>query len=147
VKGYLLDTNVISESVPGRQTRDIAVLRWQEARTDDLFLSVVTIAEIEAGILFAKRREAHRKAVRLTEWLDAVIDLYGDRILPLGTSIARTAGRLSGDARAIGLAPGIADIAIAATAVHHRLTILTRNLHHFEPLGVALIDPFQEAHT
>jgi toxin FitB len=147
VKGYLLDTNVISESVPGRQTRDIAVLRWLEARTDDLFLSVVTIAEIEAGILFAKRREAHRKAVRLTEWLDAVIDLYGDRILPLGTSIARTAGRLSGDARAIGLASGIADIAIAATAVHHRLTILTRNLHHFEPLGVTLIDPFQEAHT
>ena len=147
MKGYLLDTDVISKSAPGRQNRDIAVLRWLEARTDDLFLSVVTIAEIEAGIIFAKRREAHRKAARLTEWLDAVIDLYGDRILPLGTQIARIAGRLSGDVRTAGLAAGFADIAIAATAVHHRLTILTRNLRHFEPLGVALIDPFREAHT
>jgi predicted nucleic acid-binding protein len=147
VTGYLLDTNVISEIAPGRPHHDVAVLRWLEARTDELFLSVVTIAEIEAGITFAKRREANRKAARLTEWLDAIIDLYGDRILPLGTQIARIAGRLSGDARAAGLAPGFADIAIAATAVHHRLTILTRNLRHFEPLGVALIDPVREAHT
>jgi predicted nucleic acid-binding protein len=55
------------------------------------------------------------------------------------------AGKLTGDARAAGLAPGFADIAIAATAVHHGLTILTRNLRHFEPLGIAVIDPFREA--
>jgi predicted nucleic acid-binding protein len=145
VTGYLLDTNVISETAPGRPDRDIAVVRWLEARTDGLFLSVVTIAEIEAGIAFATHREAHRKAAVLTEWLDAVIDLYGDRILPLGTQIARIAGRLSGDARAAGLARGFADIGIAATAVHHGLTMLTRNLRHFERLGVTVMDPFREA--
>ena len=142
--GYLLDTNIISETAPGRPSRDIAVLRWLEARTDEIFLSVVTIAEIEAAIAFAARQEAHRKAALLTEWLNALIDLYGDRVLLMGTHIARTAGTLSGDARAAGLAPGFADIAIAATAVHHGLTILTRNLRHFESLGVAVIDPFRD---
>jgi len=144
VTGYLLDTNIISESAPGRPNRDTAVLRWLEARTDRLFLSVVTVAEIEAGIAFATHRDAHRKAGLLTEWLEAVIDLYGGRVLPMGIHVARTAGRLSGDARAAGLAPGFADIAIAATAVYHGLTVLTRNLRHFEPLGVAALDPFQD---
>jgi predicted nucleic acid-binding protein len=144
VTGYLLDTNVISGTAPGRPNRDIAVVRWLEARTDELFLSVVTVAEIEAGITFATRRDAYRKAAALSEWLDAVIHLYGDRVLPLGTHIARTAGRISGDARAAGLAPGFADIAIAATALHHGLTILTQNLRHFALLGVAVIDPFRD---
>jgi predicted nucleic acid-binding protein len=146
VTGYLLDTNVISETATGRPGRNIAFLRWLEARTDQLFLSVVTIAEIEAGISLAVHREAHQKAAVLTEWLDAVIDLYCDRVLPMETHIARTAGRLSADARTAGLAPGFADIAIAATAVHHRLTVLTRNLRHFESLGVAVLDPFGNTH-
>jgi toxin FitB len=145
VTGYLLDTNVISEAAPARPDRDVAVLRWLEARTDELFLSVVTIAEIEAGITFANHRGAHRKATRLAEWLDAVIVLYTKRVLPMDSQIARIAGKLSGDARVAGLAPGFADIVIAATAVHHGLTILTRNLRHFEPLEVTVIDPFQAA--
>jgi predicted nucleic acid-binding protein len=144
VTGYLLDTNVISEAAPGRPSRDAAFVRWLEARTDELFLSVVTIAEIEAGITLARRRKAHRKAAGLAAWLDAVIHLYGDRVLPMGIVIARTAGKLSGDAKAAGLAPGFVDIAIAATAVHHGLVILTRNLRHFEPLGVGATDPFRE---
>jgi hypothetical protein len=128
-----------------RPHHDSVVLRWLQAWTDRLFLSVGTIAEIEAGITFARRQEAHRKAARLTEWLETVIALYGDRILPLGTQIARTAGTLSGEARAAGLAPGFADLAIAATAVHHKLTVLTRNRHHFESLGIAVIDPILQA--
>jgi predicted nucleic acid-binding protein len=144
VTGYLLDTKVISETAPGRPNRDVTVLRWLEARTDEMFLSVVTIAEVEAGVAFARRREAHRKAARLTEWLDAVIHLYGDRVLPMGIEVARTAGRISGDARAAGIAPGFADVAIAATAAHHGLTVLTRNLRHFQPLGVTAIDPWRD---
>jgi predicted nucleic acid-binding protein len=105
----------------------------------------VTIAEIEAGITLANHRGAHRKATRLAEWLDAIIDLYGDRMLPMDRQIARTAGKLSGEARAAGLAPAFADTAIAATAVHHGLIFLTRNLRHFEPLDVTVIDPFQAA--
>jgi predicted nucleic acid-binding protein len=144
VTGYLLDTNVISETAPGRSNRDVTVLRWLEARTDEMFLSDVTVAEVEAGVAFARRREAHRKAARLAEWLDAIIHLYGDRVLSMGTAVTRTAGRISGDARAAGIAPGFADVAIAATAAHHGLTILTRNLRHFEPLGVAVIDPWRD---
>jgi predicted nucleic acid-binding protein len=143
VTGYLLDTNVISETAPARPNRDVSVLEWLEARTDRLFLSVVTVAEIEAGIASAARREAHRKAAVLSEWLDAVLDLYGGRVLPLACDVARAAGRLTGDARAAGLAPGFADIAIGATAVHHGLTVLTRNLRQFQPLGVAALDPFE----
>ena len=117
--GYLLDTNVISETAPARSNRDLSVVEWLEARTDRLFLSVVTVAEIEAGIAVAARREAHRKAAVLSDWLDSVLGLYCDRVLPLTRDIARAAGRLSGNARADGLAPGFADIAIAATADHH----------------------------
>jgi predicted nucleic acid-binding protein len=142
VTGFLLDTNIISETALGRPGRDVSVLRWLEARTGSLFLSVVTVAEIEAGIAFATHREAHRKAEMLSGWLDAVLGLYGDRVLPLSLDAARAAGQLSGKARAAGLSPGFRDIAIAATAMQHGLTILTRNLRHFQPLGVAVFDPF-----
>lgn len=67
---------------------------------------------------------------------------YSRRILPFDLAVARVAGRLSDQARGQGQAPGFADIAIAATARHHGLTILTRNLRHFAPLGVDVIDPF-----
>lgn len=145
--GYLLDTNVISETAPARSNRDLSVVEWLEARTDRLFLSAVTVAEIEAGIVFAARREARRKAAVLSDWLDSVLGLYGDRVLPLTLGIARAAGRLSGNARADGLAPGFADITIAATAGHHGLTVLTRNLRHFQPLGIAVVNPFKQRKT
>jgi hypothetical protein len=67
--------------------------------------------------------------------------LYGDRILAFDTPAARIAGTLSDRARGLGYAPGFADIIIAATA-HHGLTILSRNIRHFKPLGVVVLDPF-----
>ena len=143
--GFLLDTNVISETAPACPSRDRAVIRWLEVRTDKLFLSVVTVAEIEAGIAYAARREAHREAALLSDWLDAVLALYGDRILPLKLDAARTAGQLSGKARAAGLSPSFADIAIAATAMQYGLTVLTKNLRHFQPLGIAVLDPFLDS--
>jgi toxin FitB len=72
-----------------------------------------------------------------------VLHLYGDRVLPFDGSVALIAGGMSDRARAHGPAPGFADIAIAATARRHELTILTRNERHFAPLGVAVIDPFR----
>jgi predicted nucleic acid-binding protein len=143
LSGYLLDTNVISISAPASPARDRTLLDWLEAHTDLLFLSVVTIAEIESGIANAARKDARRKAAALTDWLEAVLHLYGRRVLPVDTIVARAAGRLNGFARAAGISPGFADIAIAATAATHDLTILTRNLRHFEPLGLAVLDPFQ----
>jgi predicted nucleic acid-binding protein len=74
---------------------------------------------------------------------EAVVHLYGDRILPVDPAISRIAGKLSDTARGQGHAPGFADILIAATAHHHELVILTRNVRHFEPLGVPVPDPFE----
>lgn len=139
---YLVDTNIISETAPHRPLRSGPLLAWLDARTDALFLSAVTIAEIEAGIAYAERQHATRKAARLAQWLEAVLHLYSHRVLAFDVPAARMVGQLSGQARAGGASPGFADVAIAATAVVHRLTVLTRNLRHFAPLGVTAIDPF-----
>ena len=111
-------------------------------RSDRLYLSVLTIAEIEQGIAKARRQGASRQATRLSEWVEASIFLYGDRILPINLDVARVTGTLSDDARGKGHAPGFADVAIAATARVHDLMVLTRNLRHFEPLEVKVWDPF-----
>lgn len=107
-----------------------------------LFISAVTVAEIEDGIAKLRREGASRKGADLTAWLDTILHLYGDRILAFDVATARIAGALSDRARGAGHAPGFADIIIAATAKRHGLTILSRNLRHLEPLGVAAVDPF-----
>ncbi len=112
------------------------------AHSADLSLSTVTITEIEDGITKARRDGATRKARDLTAWLETVLHLYTARILPFDLATARLAGNLSDRARSLGHAPGFADIIIAATAQHHGLIILTRNLRHFAPLGVPTHDPF-----
>jgi toxin FitB len=144
VSGYLVDTNVISTGAPGRADRSPGVVRWMEDHTELLYLSVITIAEIEAGVAKASREGASNKASRLSGWLEGILHLHADRVLPIDISVARIAGRLTDVARSQGLAPGFADIAIAATATARRLTILTRNLRHFTPLHVAVRDPFAQ---
>jgi predicted nucleic acid-binding protein len=114
-----------------------------DVHSASLFLSAVTVAEIEDGIAKSRREGASRKSADLTAWLETVLHLYGDRILALDAPVARIAGAMADRARGQGLAPGFADIIIAATAQHYRLTILSRNLRHFEPLGVIVIDPFE----
>ena len=104
-------------------------------RTVDLFLSVVSIGEVERGISQQERRDpafAHALAL----WLDSVLALYGSHILPVDVA-ARRWGRLSD-------APGheSADLLIAATALEHGLTVATRNVRHFKPAGVPVMDPF-----
>ena len=139
---YLIDTNVISEAAPSRATAPPELVAWMDRRSSDLYLSAVTVAEIEAGIAKARRERAMRKARDLTAWLDTVLHLYGDRVLAFDSGTARVAGALSDLARSHGRPPGFADVIIAATARHHGLTILTRNLKHFLPLGVPARDPF-----
>ncbi len=107
-----------------------------------MFLSAVTVAEIEDGIAKSRREGAGRKSAELAAWLETVLHLYGARVLAFDIPAARIAGAMADRARSQGHAPGFADIIIAATAQRHGLTILSRNLRHFEPLGVAVIDPF-----
>ncbi len=140
---YLVDTNVISALAPTKADRPRALIDWLDRRSDDLFLSVVTAAEIRAGIAMSSREGAPRKAERLAAWWDAVEHLYGDRILPLDLKAATIAGALADRATAKGRSPGFADIAIAATAASRALVLLTRNRRDFEPICERVIDPFE----
>ena len=101
----------------------------------DLHLSVVTVGEIERGIT-QQQRNNPPFAQDLAHWLDRVLGWYGDRILPVDSATARRWGRLS----AIH-GHDSADLLIAATALEHGLTVVTRNVRHFEPTGVPVVDP------
>ena len=138
---YLVDTNVISALAPTKNGRNGDLVEWLDQASPGLFLSVVTAAEVQSGISKAEREGATTKARRLGEWWESVEYLYGKKILSFDLDCARVAGRLLDEARAH--QPGFEDIAIAATASVHRLTVLTRNLRHFEPLGIPVIDPFE----
>jgi toxin FitB len=139
---YLVDTNVISALAPTQRERPAALVDWLDEASDGLYLSVVTAAEIRAGVAKASHEGASRKAANLQAWWDAVEHLYGMRILAFDLPSAAIAGKLIDAARSAGHAPGFADIAIAATAEAHGLTILTLNRKHFDPLGGSTLNPF-----
>jgi predicted nucleic acid-binding protein len=133
---FLLDTVIVSEF--RKKKPDTGVLRWMAKQHDDqLYLSVVTLGEIERGI--EKQHKADPAfADELTAWLENLTRLYADRILPVTPTIARRLGRLSAK-----LGHDGADLLIAATALAHGLTVVTRNSSHFEPAGVTVINPFK----
>jgi|SRR6266852_891956 len=132
---FLIDTVTLSEL--RRRQRDPVVVAWFERqRTSDLFLSVISIGEIERGI--ARQRATDPGfASALAAWLDHVLALYGERILPFDLQTARRWGALSAV-----LGNDSADLMIAATALEHGLTVVTRNVSDFEPSGVAVLDLF-----
>jgi toxin FitB len=140
---YLVDTDVISAGSPWKAGPREALVRWMDEHSSELYLSVVTIAEIDSGIAKARRQRAGRKAADLTAWFETLLHLYAVRILAFDVAAARIAGGLSDLARSRGIAPGFADIVIAATAIAHDLIVLTRDTRHFEPLGVATSNPFE----
>jgi hypothetical protein len=142
VTGWLLDTNVLSAFAPGKAALAPKVAVWFEEHTDELFLSVITAAEIEAGISKLHRTGSGRKADALRDWFERILRFYADRVLPFDLAAARIAGALDGIAQAEGRHPGFADIAIAAIATSGQLVILTLNLRHFDPLGVETLNPF-----
>jgi predicted nucleic acid-binding protein len=144
VTHYLVDTNVISAGAPTAATRHPELVAWMDSHSTDLFLSAVTIAEIADGIAKSQREGATRKASKLAEWLETILHIYGDHVLPFDSATAEIAGALADLARGRGQAPGFADVAIAATARRHELTILSRNERHFAPMDVRAIDPFRK---
>ncbi len=138
---FLLDTNVISALAPSKRAAARELAAWLDRASPYLFLSVVTATEVVAGIEKAEREGAMTKMRALREWWQAVEHFYGPRVLPFDLRCAHLAGRMLDGGRAY--QPGFEDIAIAATAEAHGLTVLTRNLRHFVPLGVSAHDPFQ----
>ena len=140
---YLVDTDILSTGAPGQRERSAIFADWMASRSDALFLSAVTIAEICSGIARLRRTGAAARAARLDEWLELVLHLYGARIIPFDTAAARQAGLLMDRERAAGRSPGFPDIAIAATSASRNFTVLTRNLRHFEPLDVRAMNPLE----
>lgn len=132
---YVLDTNVIS--AVRRPDRAPQVAAWLNGKSEqDLFLSVITIGEIERGI----RQQEGRDPVfarDLRSWLDRTILLFSDRLLPFDAEGARIWGRLSAEIGHTG-----ADLMIAATALRHTATVVTGNVSDFAPTGVRIENPF-----
>lgn len=137
---YLLDTDVVSELRKVRAGKaDIRVAAWADSvETVDLFLSGISIEELEIGVLLAERRDPTRGAV-LRVWLDRhVLPAFAGRILSLDAAIARSSARLHvPDPRPL------RDAFIAATASAHGMTVVTRNVRDFEATGVPMLDPWE----
>jgi predicted nucleic acid-binding protein len=140
---YLVDTDVISAASPSRVTVSTELAEWMDRNSERLFVSAISVAEIEDGIAKSRREGARGKSVRLEEWLETLLHLYRRRILPFDVPAARIAGKLSDLARSKGQDPGFADLGIAATAAAHDLIVLTRNLRHFAPLEIPVHNPFE----
>ena len=132
---YLLDTNVVSAlRHPDRNPAPTSWLKGQ--RASDVYISVVTFGEVERGI--AQQIPRNPDFARdLAQWFERTLAWFADRVLPVDVATARRWGRLSAD-----LGHDSADLLIAATALEHGLTVVTRNIRHFHPTGVPVLDPF-----
>ncbi|MFO1399680.1 MAG: type II toxin-antitoxin system VapC family toxin [Steroidobacteraceae bacterium] len=138
---FLVDTDVLSTGAPSKAQPIAQLAEWMDRNSGRLYISVVTIAEIEDGIAKSAREGANRKAAGLRDWLETLVHLYSARILPFDLAAACIAGSLADAARGHGHTPGFADLAIAAIAKHHGLVILSRNVRHYASLGVLANDP------
>lgn len=135
-RGYLLDTNVVSE--PGRRSPDPAVMAWlDQASAWSAHISALTIGEIEQG---AARLGGPGQ--RYIAWLEgSVLPQYAGRILSVDQAVATTWGRLRGRHAALGRSLPVIDSLLVATALVHDLTLVTRNVRDMRDLGVDVIDP------
>lgn len=132
---YLLDTNVVSAL--RRPERHPAPSRWlKNQRASGVYLSVVTLGEMERGIVRQITRDPGF-AAELAQWFERTLAWFADRILPIDVATARRWGRLSAS-----IGNQDVDLLIAATALEHGLTVVTRNVRHFEPAGVRVLNPF-----
>ena len=144
ITGLLLDTNVPSELT--QKQPSLAVVNWFEQQIDEnLFLSVITIGELRKGIVMLPDG---RRRTSLETWLEQeLIPWFSGRILPVTQAVADRWGILEGRSRIEGRNIKSGDALIAATALHHNLTLVTRNLKDFYPLGVRLLNPWPDRDT
>ena len=136
---FLLDTNVVSELRKvrlGKANRHVA--KWADSvDAADLFLSVITTQELEMGVLLAERRDPSQGAI-FRAWLNGhVLPAFSGRVLPVDIAVAQRSARLHvPDPRPV------RDALIAATALVHGMTVVTRNVADFEPTGVLILNPW-----
>jgi predicted nucleic acid-binding protein len=137
---YLVDTDVISEIRKGEKAHN-GVREFFEVASRDaipLYLSVVTVGELQTGVERLRHRGDIKQADLLERWLRQVTQSYADAILPLDEETAHVWGRLR-----VPNPENPLDKQIAATALIHDLTVVTRNTEHFAPTGVRLKNPFE----
>lgn len=141
---HLLDTHIVSELRKLRSGRaDLEVSRWAStAPAGEFFISVITLMELETGVLLVSRRDPARGAL-LRAWMDGqVIPGFAGRVLPVDDAVAlRCAALHVPDPRPE------RDALIAATALVHGMTVVTRNVADFAPMGVALLNPWMAGAT
>jgi toxin FitB len=136
---YLVDTNVVSEARKGNKTNRGVRHFFDRARADQeaIYVSVITIGEIRRGVELIRYRGDTRQATRLETWLDRVLKEFEENIIDFGHDEAQVWGRLR-----VPHPENAIDKQIAATALTHDLTLVTRNTTHFGGLGVPLLNPF-----
>jgi hypothetical protein len=137
---YLLDTNVVSELRKVRMGKaDPQVAAWAEnVDAAELFLSAITIMELELGVLLIERKDAAQGVV-LRAWLEQrVLPEFSARTLPIDTAVAQRCARLHSPDRC-----GERDALIAATALVHGMTVVTRNIADFQTTGAVLLNPWE----
>ena len=147
MSGFLLDTNVVSMLSPSRNEASPRFLEWLERmdREGRVFLSVVTIHEVEKGIALLEHKGASAKAAGLRIWLSGLLAIYDDKVLGLDASSAAIAGRLEARAISSGHDPGMADATIAGIAKAHDLVVVTLDTKHFLPFGGGVTSPGEAA--
>jgi predicted nucleic acid-binding protein len=137
---FVLDTNVVSELRKVRLGKaDMNLTAWTESLdASELFVSAITIMELELGVLSIERKDAAQGAL-LRLWLEQhVLPEFSQRTLPVDTAVAQRCARLHvPDKR------GERDALIAATALVHGMTVATRNVADFKPMGVPLVNPWE----
>jgi toxin FitB len=140
MNGFLLDTNCISEVV--RVTPDPRVMDWFQAVEESLlFLSVLTLGEMRKGV--AALPQSRRRS-RLETWLEAELQArFSGRILPIDSGVADRWGLLAAEARRKGRSLSVVDGLLAATALHHNLTVASRNVEDFQHTAVPVMDPWK----
>jgi predicted nucleic acid-binding protein len=140
MSGFLLDTNCISELV--RSKPEPLVLEWMQAANEGLlYLSVLTLGEIRKGVAGAPQS---RRRTQLETWLELDLQArFSGRILPIDAPIADRWGLLAADAKRKGRALSAIDGLLAATALHHNLTIVSRNVADFAGTQVAILNPWE----
>ncbi len=137
---WILDTNVVSELRKVRLGRaDARVALWADrVEPVDLYLSAITVQELEIGVLLVERRDPTQGAV-FRSWLNTqVLPAFAGRILPVDTAVAQCSAKLH-----VPNPRPVRDCLIAATALMHGMTIVTRNVADFEPCGVRLLNPWE----
>jgi len=140
LNGYLVDTNIPSELTRDQPDPQVELF-LNPAGKSAVYLSVLTIGEICKGIA---NLPPSRRRNELNDWLDyKVRPWFSGRTLPVTEQIAERWGHLAGAAKKHGMTLAVVDGIIAATAVHHRRTLVTRNVKDFDGLGIDILNPFQ----